>query len=76
VSGKSEPGLQEVLEALKRALEDDRLLQDFPADEVARQLVLGGYLQEEPTVSQAADALASLKAEEQAFGPDVPTEDA
>ena len=76
MSGKSEPGLQEVLEALKRALEDDRLLQDFPADEVARQLVLGGYLQEEPTVSQVADALASLKAEEQAFGPDVPTEDA
>ena len=76
MSGKSEPGLQEVLEALKRALEEDRLLQDFPADEVARQLVLGGYLQEEPTVSQVADALASLKAEEQAFGPDVPTEDA
>jgi hypothetical protein len=43
---------------------------------VARQLVLGGYLQEEPTLSQAADALASLEAEEQAFGADVPTEDA
>ena len=70
------PDLQEVLEALKRALEDNRHAADSPADEVARQLVLGGYLQEEPTVSQTADALASLRAEEQAFGPDVPTEDA
>ncbi len=71
---RSEP--QEVLEALKRALEDNRHIADSPADEVARQLVLGGYLKEEPTVSQAADALASLRAEEQAFGPDVPTDDA
>jgi hypothetical protein len=76
VSGKAEPGFQEVLEALKRALEDNRQLRDLPADEVARQLVLGGYLQEEPTLSQAAGALVSLEAEEQAFGPDVPTEDA
>ena len=77
MSGYAEsPGFQEVLEALKRALEDNRRLRDFPAEEVARQLVLGGYLGEEPTVPQAADALASLEAEEQAFGPDVPTEDA
>ena len=76
MSGRDEPGFQEVLEALKRALEDDRHLVDFPADEVARQLVLGGYVEGEPTVSRVADALASLNAEEQAFGPDVPTEDA
>jgi hypothetical protein len=38
--------------------------------------VLGGYLQEEPSLHRVADALASLEAEEQAFGPDVPTEDA
>ena len=76
MSGRDEPGFQEVLEALKRALEDNRRLVDFPADEVARQLVLGGYVEGEPTVSRVADALASLNAEEQAFGPDVPTEDA
>jgi hypothetical protein len=70
------PGFQEVLEALKRALEDNRQLRDFPPEEVARQLVLGGYLQEEPSLHRVADALASLEAEEQAFGPDVPTEDA
>ena len=76
MSGREEPGFQEVLEALKRALEDDRHITDLPAEEVARQLVLGGYIQGESTVSQAANALASLEAEEQAFGPDVPTEDA
>jgi hypothetical protein len=76
VSGKAEPVFQEVLEALKRALKDDRRLRDIPAEEVARQLVLGGYLREEPTLLQMADALSTLEAEEQAFGPDVPTEDA
>jgi hypothetical protein len=76
MSSRAEPGFQEVLEAIKRALEDDRYLVNFPAEEVARQLVLGGYVEGEPTVSQVADALASLEAEEQAFGPDVPTEDA
>jgi hypothetical protein len=57
------------LEALKRALEDNRHIADSPADEVARQLVLGGYLKEEPTVSQAADALATLRAEGLLLGP-------
>jgi hypothetical protein len=76
VSDREEPGFQEVLEAIKRALEDDRHIADFPADEVARRLVFGGFVEGEPTVSRVADALASLEAEEQAFGPDVPTEDA
>jgi hypothetical protein len=75
MSSREEPGFQEVLEAIKRALEDDLHLSDYPADEVARQLVLGGYVEGEPTVSRVADALASLEAEEQAFGPDVPTEE-
>jgi hypothetical protein len=73
---QGEPGFQEVLDAVKRALEDNRRLGEFPAEEVARQLVLGGYLQEEPTLSVVTDALSSLKAEEEAFGPDVPIEDA
>ena len=73
---QGKPGFQEVLDALKRALEDNRQLRDLPPEEVARQLMLGGYLQEEPSLHRVADALASLGAEEQAFGPDVPTEDA
>ena len=76
MSAESELSFQEVIEALKRALEDNRLLTNSPAEEVARQLVLGGYLREEPTPPQMADALSSLSAEEQAFGPDVPTEGA
>jgi hypothetical protein len=73
---QGEPGFQEVLDALKRALENNRRLGDFPAEEVARQLMVGGYLREEPDLSVVTDALASLGAKEQAFGPDVPTEDA
>ena len=73
---QGELGFQEVLDTLKRALQDNCRLGDFPDEEVACQLVLGGYLQEEPNLSVVADALASLEAEEQAFGPDVPTEDA
>ena len=77
VDHQGKPGFQEVLDALKRALEDNRRLRVFPPEEVARQLVLGGYLQEEePSLHRVTDALASLGAEEQAFGPDVPTEDA
>lgn len=76
MSGKSELSLQEVIEALKRALEHDRRLSDSPAEEVARQLVLGGYLREEPALPHVKDALSTLQAEEQAFGPDVTTEDA
>jgi hypothetical protein len=76
MSSREEPGFQEVLEGIKSALEDDRHLTDLSAEEVARQLVVGGYVEGEPTVSRVADALASLEAEEQAFGPDVPTEDA
>jgi hypothetical protein len=75
VEHRGKPGFQEVLEALKRALEDNRRLGDFPPEEVTRQLMLGGYLQEEPSLHRVEDALASMGAEEQAFGPDVPTED-
>jgi hypothetical protein len=75
MSEKLEPGFQEVLEALKRALEDNRQLQEFSQEEVARQLVLGGYLQEEPSLTQLVDALATLQAEQQAFGPDMRPED-
>ena len=76
MTGRDEPGFQEVLEAIKRALEDDRQIVELPAEEVARQLMLGGYVEGEPTVFRVTDALATLEAEEQAFGPDVPTEDA
>ncbi len=65
----------EVLGALERALEDNPHLRDQPAEEVARQLVLGGYVEGEPSPSDVAAAMATVVAEEQAFGPDVPLEE-
>lgn len=42
----------------------------MPPEEVARQLVLGGYLQEEPSPVLVADMLDALEAEEGGFEAD------
>jgi hypothetical protein len=42
----------------------------MPAEEVARQLVLGGHLQEEPSPALVADMLDALEAEEGGFEAD------
>ena len=42
----------------------------MPSEEVARQLVLGGHLQEEPSPVLVADMLDALEAEEGAFDAD------
>lgn len=65
----------ETLEALQRALKDNPHLRDIPTEEVARQLMLGGYLREEPSPGLVGEAMATIVAEEQAFGPDVPLEE-
>ena len=72
---KSEPGYGEVLEALERALADNPHLRGEPAEEAARQLMIGGYLEEEPSPGVVGEAMATVAAEEQAFGPDVPLEE-
>jgi hypothetical protein len=65
----------EVLEALERALEDNPHLRGLSADEVARRLVLEGYVETEPSPALVGEAMATVAAEEQAFGPDVPLEE-
>ena len=72
---KDELGHDEVLEALERALMDNPRLRVAPLEEVARQLVLGGYIEEEPSVGLVGAAMVTVVAEEQAFGPDVPLEE-
>jgi len=42
---------------------------------VARQLILGSYFNKEPSVGLVGAAMATIVAEEQAFGPDVPLEE-
>ena len=72
---KREPPFEEVLEALERALMDNPHLRDMPIEEVDRQLMLGGYLHEEPSLGLVGAAMATIVAEEQGFGPDVPLEE-
>jgi hypothetical protein len=67
---KDEPGPEETLDALRQAIFDNPRLTEMPAEEVARQLVLGGYVQEEPSPALVADMLDALKAEEGGFDAD------
>ena len=61
----------EVYEAVEQAFKDRHELRHVKAEEVTRQLVLGGYLQEKPPVLLVADALDIVEAEEQAFAPGI-----
>lgn len=65
-----------VLQALRQAIRDNPHMRYLPIEEIPRQLVLGGYLHEEPSLLFVADALGTIEAEDQAFGPDVPLEEA
>ena len=58
---KDEPDPDEILEALREAIFDNPRLTEMPAEEVARQLVLEGYLQEEPSPALVADMLDALE---------------
>jgi hypothetical protein len=58
---KDEPGPDEILEALQEAIFENPRLIEVPAEEVARQLVLEGYLQEEPSAALVADMLDALE---------------
>ena len=65
------PGRGEILTALEQAFDETPHLQELPAEEVARRLVRGGYLQEEPPLPLVKDVLEStIEAEEprQPFG--------
>ena len=59
--------LKEILDALREAIFDNPRLTEMPAEEVARQLVLAGYLQEEPSPALVADMLDAVEAEEGGF---------
>jgi hypothetical protein len=67
---KDGPGPEEILDALREAIFDYPRLTEMPAEEVARQLILGGHLQEEPSPALVADMLDALEAEEGGFEAD------
>ena len=64
---KNEPGPEEILEALREAIFDNPRLAEMPAEEISRQLILDGWLQEEPSPALVADMLDALEAEEGRF---------
>jgi hypothetical protein len=70
IPAKDEPGPEEILNALREAIADNPRLPELPAEEVARQLVLSGHLQEEPSPVLVADMLDALGAEEGGFEAD------
>jgi hypothetical protein len=70
IPAKDEPDPDEILEALREAVSDNPRLADMPAEEVARQLILEGRLQEEPSPVLVADMLDALEAEEEGFEAD------
>ena len=70
IPAKDEPEPEEILDALREAIFDNPRLTEMPAEEVARQLILGGYLQEEPSPALVADMLDALEAEEGSFEAD------
>jgi hypothetical protein len=64
---KGQPGFDQILGALTEALKENPRLREMSAEEVARQLVLGGHLEGEPSPPLVAEALEGLEAEEQSF---------
>ena len=65
IPSKGEPGPDEILEALRAALYENPGLAEAPEEEVARQLVVGGHLEEEPSPPLVAEALRDLEIEEE-----------
>jgi hypothetical protein len=68
IPAKDEPGPDEILEALRESDLGNPQLNEMPSEEVARQLVLDGHLEEEPSLALVAEMLEALDAEEGSVG--------
>ena len=64
------PDPDRILEALSGLLRDDPQARQRPAEEVSKELVRGGYLQEEPDPVLVAEMLEGLEAEKQSLQSD------
>ena len=67
---KHDPGPDGILEALREAIFENPRLREMPAEEVARQLILEGRLQQEPSPVLVAEMLDALEGEEEGFEDD------
>ena len=57
------PDPDRIMDALRKALREDPKMRERPAEEVARDLARGGYLEEEPDPVLVADMLGSIDPE-------------
>ena len=69
------PGPDRILDALKELLRDDSEARQRPTEEVSKELVRGGYLQEEPDPVLVAEMLEGLEGEEQSLQADEVSEE-
>ena len=70
IPAKDEPGPDEIAEALREAIFENPRLREMPAEEVARQLILEGRVQQEPSPVLMAEMLDALEAEDEGFEAD------
>lgn len=70
------PGPDEILAALKKALDENPDLRQRPAGEISGELARGGYLDEEPDPVLVAEMVEGLEGEEQTAQPDDLSEEA
>ncbi len=61
---EGEPDPDDILAALRKALEEDPNLAQTTEEEVARRLVSDGYLEREPSPVLVAEALQTIEAGE------------
>ena len=57
------PDPDRIMDALKNALREDPKMRERPAEEVARELAGGGYLDEEPDPVLVAELLGTIDPE-------------
>ena len=57
------PDPDRIMDALRKALREDPKMRERPAEEVARDLARGGYLEEEPEPVLVAELLGSMDQE-------------
>jgi hypothetical protein len=70
------PGPDEILDALKKAIGEDPGLRQKPAEDISRELVHGGYLEEEPDPVLVAEMVEGIEDEDATAQPDELSEEA
>ncbi len=70
IPAKDELGSDQIIEALREGIFENHRLREVPSEEVARQLVMEGCLQQEPSPVLVAEMLGALESEKENFDAD------